>query len=165
MSYRCLQNVHKFESQFKVSEESPSYIVLTAGISGRRKKNWLHILLNYEGIGDLKIPGSFITAVSDITEFPVNEVVEILDISRSTYYRIKDEPKLDPETADKISSVLKLFYHGLEAFEGSKEDFRDWLNTRIPNLGNNKPVELLKTESGRFAVQEAIGRIEFNVYG
>lgn len=53
----------------------------------------------------------------------------------------------------------------LEACEGSKKDFRDWLNTRIPNLGNNKPVELLKTESGRFAVQEAIGRIEFNVYG
>ena len=165
MNNQGLQNLQKFSCQFEVVEESPAYLALMTSVSGKRRQKWLHILLNYEGIGDLKIPGSFITAVSDITEFPVNEVAEILDISRSTYYRVKDEPKLDPETADKISSVLKLFYHGLEAFEANKEDFRDWLNTRIPNLGNSKPVELLKTESGRFAVQEAIRRIEYNVYG
>ena len=123
------------------------------------------MLLHYEGVGDLKIPGSFITSVPEITEFPVSEVAEILDISRSTYYRVKDEPQLDPETADKISSLLKLFYNGLEAFEGNKEDFRDWLNTQIPTLDNNKPVQLLKTESGRAAVLDAIGRIEHNVYG
>jgi putative toxin-antitoxin system antitoxin component (TIGR02293 family) len=135
------------------------------GVSHKRVKNWLQILLNYEGIGDLEIPGSFITTVPDITEFTVSEVAQILDISRSTYYRVKDEPRLDPETADKISSLLKLFYHGLEAFEGNKEDFNEWLNTRIPTMGNNKPVTLLKTESGRSAVLEAIGRVEHNVYG
>ena len=123
------------------------------------------MLLNYDGVGDLKIPGSFITSVPEITEFPVNEVAEILDISRSTYYRVKDEPQLDPETADKISSLLKLFYNGLEAFEGVKEDFRDWLNSRIPTLGNKKPVQLLKTESGRSAVLDAIARVEHNIYG
>jgi uncharacterized protein (DUF2384 family) len=60
---------------------------------------------------------------------------------------------------------LKLFYQGLEAFEGTKQDFRDWLQSRIPNLGHKKPVDLLKTESGRISVMEAIGRVEYNVYG
>lgn len=165
MSSQGLQNVQKFSCQFEVIEDSPAYLELMTSVTGKRRKNWLKVLLNYEGVGELKVPGSFITSVPEITKFTVNQVVEILDISRSTYYRVKDEPRLDPETADKISSVLKLFYNGLEAFEGNKQDFSDWLSTRILNLDNNKPVELLKTESGRFAVQEAIGRIEFNVYG
>ena len=165
MSYQDLQNVQAFTTQFKVMEDSPAYVLLAAGLSGKRRKSWFYTLLNYEGVGDLKIPGSFITSVPEITEFPVNEVAEILDISRSTYYRVKDEPRLDPETADKISSLLKLFYHGLEAFEGHKEDFRDWLNTSIATLGNKKPVHLMKTESGRAAVLDAIARVEHNVYG
>ena len=165
MAYQKLQNVEKFSGSYQAMENSPAYLMLTAGLSGKRTKQWFLSLLTYEGAEELNIPGSFITAVPDITEFPVNYVVQLLDISRSTYYRVKDEPTLDPETADKISSLLKLFYQGMEAFEGNKADFQDWLNTRIPSLSHKKPVELLKTESGRMAVMEAIGRIEYNVYG
>jgi len=165
MNRQGLQNVQKYSCQFEVIEDSAAYLVLMSSVTGKRQKNWLQVLLNYEGVGELKVPGSFITAVPDITEFTVNQVVEILDISRSTYYRVKDELRLDPETADKIASLLKLFYYGMEAFEGNKQDFRDWLNTSIPTLGNNKPTNLLKTESGRTAVLDAIGRVEHNVYG
>jgi putative toxin-antitoxin system antitoxin component (TIGR02293 family) len=160
-----LKNVQEFGSQFQVTKESPSYLVLMTGVSGRSMKRSLQLLLSYEGVGALKIPGAFIAAVPEITEFPVQDVVEILDISRSTYYRLKDEPRLDPETADKIASLIKLFYQGLESFEGNKSDFRDWLNSSIATLGGKKPVHLLKTESGRMAVIDAIGRIEHNVYG
>jgi putative toxin-antitoxin system antitoxin component (TIGR02293 family) len=165
MGYNKLQNVEKFSGSYQIMEDSPAFLMLSAGLAGKRNKRWFLALLTYEGVGELKIPGSFIASVPEITEFPVQDVVEILDISRSTYYRLKDEPRLDPETADKISSLLKLFYQGLEAFEGNKQDFRDWLQSRIPNLGHKKPVDLLKTESGRISVMEAIGRVEYNVYG
>jgi len=165
MGYHKLQNVEKFSGSYQVMEDSPAYLMLTAGLSGRRTKQWFLTLLNYQGVEALNIPGSFITAVPEITEFPVNFVVQVLDISRSTYYRVKDEPTLDPDTADKISSLLKLFYQGVEAFEGNKTDFQDWLNSRIPSLGHKKPVDLLKTESGRMAIIEAIARIEHGIYG
>ena len=165
MGYSTLQNVKKFGGSFQALEESPAYLMLSAALSGKRNKQWFLTLLTYQGAGALDVPGSFIGAVPEITEFPVHDVVEILDISRSTYYRLKDEPRLDPETADKISSLLKLFYQGLEAFEGNKQDFRDWLQSRIQSLGQQKPIDLLKTESGRIAVMNAIGRIEHNVYG
>lgn len=165
MGYNKLQNVEKFSGSYQVMENSPAYLMLSAGLAGKMSKRWFLTLLTYEGVGELNIPGSFIASVPDITEFPVNFVVQVLDISRSTYYRVKDEPTLDPDTADKISSLLKLFYQGVEAFEGNKTDFQDWLNTRIPALGHKKPVELLKTESGRMAVMDAIGRIEHGIYG
>jgi len=165
MVYKKLQNVEKFAGSYQAMETSPAYLILTSGLSGKRTKQWFLSLLTYEGAEELNIPGSFITSVPDITEFPVNYVIQVLDISRSTYYRLKDEPTLDPETADKISSLLKLFYQGIEAFEGNKADFQDWLNTRIPSLAQRKPLDLLTTESGRMAVMEAIGRIEHGVYG
>ncbi len=165
MKQQGLHNIQKFGSRFQVMEESPSYVVLSSGLSGKRERNWLLLLLSYDGIEELKVPGSFISVLPEITEFPVSDMVEILDISRSTYYRVKDEPRLEPETADKISSLLKLFYYGLEAFEGNKEDFRDWLNISIATLGDKKPAHLLKTESGRTAVLDAIARVEHNVYG
>lgn len=164
MSYH-LTNIKDFGAQFEVMEQNPSYLVLTAAVQGKRKKHWVQVLLNYNGVGELKLPGSFITAVPEITEFTVNQVVEILDISRSTYYRLKEDPTMDKETADKISSLLRLFYYGLEVFEGVKEDFQDWLNTSIPSLAHKKPIDLLKSESGRFAVISALSRIEHNVYG
>jgi putative toxin-antitoxin system antitoxin component (TIGR02293 family) len=165
MAYSKLQNVEKFSGSYQAMEESPAYLMLSATLTGKRNKQWFLALLTYQGSGALDVPGSFIGAVPDITDFPVQDVVEILDISRSTYYRLKDEPRLDPETADKISSLLKLFYQGLEAFEGNKQDFRDWLQSSIPSLGLQKPIDLLKTETGRMSIMDAIGRIEYNIYG
>ena len=165
MSGYDLKNIKEFGTQFEVMEQNPSYLVLTGSVNGKRKKHWVQVLLNYNGVGELKLPGSFITAVPEITEFTVNDVAEILDISRSTYYRLKEDATMDKETADKISSLLRLFYYGLEVFEGIKEDFQDWLHTNIPSLANKKPIHLLKSESGRFAVFSALSRIEHNVYG
>lgn len=165
MSNRELRNVRKYSDVFEATTDPSPYLVLMGSVIGKRMRHSLQILLSYEGAGELKIPGSFIAAIPEITNLPINDVAELLDISKSTYYRVKTEPHLETETADKISSVLKIFYRGLEAFEGIKEDFQDWLKTRIPTLGNEKPLELLKTENGRSAVLDAIDRIEHNVYG
>jgi putative toxin-antitoxin system antitoxin component (TIGR02293 family) len=59
----------------------------------------------------------------------------------------------------------KLFYQGVEAFEGDKQAFLDWLHISVPALGHQKPVDLLKTESGRKSISDAIARVEHNVYG
>lgn len=165
MTYQKLKNVQKYSDEFKSTLEDSPYFMLISSATNKRMQPYLEALLNYKGSGKLKIPGTFIAAVPAITNLPVNHVIEILDISKSTYYRAKDERILEMETADKISSLLKIFNRGLEAFEGINEDFQDWLNSKFPNLGNKKPVELLKTENGRAAVLDAIDRIEYNVYG
>jgi len=113
----------------------------------------------------LEIPGYVLEVIPKITNLAIIDVAEVLDISKSTYYRAKEEIILEMETVDKLSSVLKIYQRGLEAFEGDKEDLENWLHTKIPSLGNKKPFELLKTENGRQFVLAAIDRIEHSIYG
>lgn len=121
-------------------------------------------LLTYGGVGELKVPGTFLSIVPQVINLPVAEVAELLSMSKSTYYRAREEGILDMDTIDKLSSLFKLYQRGLEVFE-DQEDFEDWLKTKIISLGGKKPISLLKTENGRAAVSDTLGRIEHGVYG
>ena len=159
-----LVNIQKFENVFGAFD-LPDNIIEVFNIKGKRLINYLRKVLNYEGVGELKIPGYVLGVIPKITNLAISEVAELLDISKSTYYRAKEESVLEMETVDKLSSVLKIYQRGLEAFDGDKDDFEDWLHTKIPSLGNKKPFKLLKTENGRQSVLDAIDRIEHSIYG
>jgi len=159
-----LANIQKFENVFGTFK-LPGNIVEVFNIKGKRLINYLQKVLNYEGVGKLEIPGYVLEVIPKITNLAIIDVAEVLDISKSTYYRAKEEIILEMETVDKLSSVLKIYQRGLEAFEGDKEDLENWLHTKIPSLGNKKPFELLKTENGRQFVLAAIDRIEHSIYG
>jgi len=161
---KSLVNVQKFRNVFDPID-LPGNIIEAFNIKGKRLINYLSAILNYDGVGELKIPGNVLEVMLKITHFTIPEIAEVLDISKSTYYRTKDENVLEMETVDKLSSILKIYQRGLEAFEGDKDDFEYWLHTKIPSLGNKKPSELLKTENGRQSVLDAIDRIEHSIYG
>ena len=163
-SSKNLTNVQSYGDVFDMSA-LPQNIPAVFNINNQRVVNNLRKLLSYEGVGELKIPGSFLSAMPKITNLPVTDIAELLDISKSTYYRAKEGHILEMETVDKLSSVLKIYQRGLEAFEDDKEDFENWLNTKIPSLASRKPLDLLKTENGRLAVMDAIDRIEHSVFG
>jgi putative toxin-antitoxin system antitoxin component (TIGR02293 family) len=131
-----------------------------------RQEVWKNVnnLLNYEGIGELRIPGSFLNVVPKIMNLPVMHIIELLKISKSTYYRVKEEDVLEMDTVDKLASILKVYQRGVESF-GNKEDFQDWLYTKVITIGGKKPIDLLKTENGRLAVLDAIDRVEHGIYG
>ena len=122
-------------------------------------------LLSYEGYGEIEVPGSIIRFLPDITNLSVSDLAGLLEMSTSSYYRKIRSGLLEMDSVDKMSSLLKIYQKGIEAFEDNRDDFEEWLNTQIPNLGNKKPIELLKTENGRLAVLDAIDRVEHNVYG
>ena len=122
-------------------------------------------LLSYEGYGEIEVPGSIMRFLPDITNLSVNDLTGLLEMSTSSYYRKIRTGLLEMNSVDKMSSLLKIYQKGIEAFEDNRGDFEEWLNTQIPNLGNKKPIELLKTENGRLSVLDSIDRIEHNVYG
>ena len=121
-------------------------------------------LLTYSGVGELKVEGEFLSIIPQIINLPVSEIAGLLGMSKSTYYRAREEKKLDVDTIDKLSSLFKIYQRGLEVFD-SQEDFEDWLKTKVVSLGDQKPISLLKTENGRAAVLDTIGRVEYGVYG
>lgn len=121
-------------------------------------------LLHYGGVGHISLQGSFLIEVPKLTNLPVIKIVELLDMSKTTFYRVKNEPVLGMDTIDRLSSLFKIYQKGIEAFEGL-QPFEDWLHTKIPNLGDQRPMDLLMTENGRNTVMDAIDRVEYGVYG
>ena len=121
-------------------------------------------VLWYTGIEDIEINGSFLADALKITNLPVADMIEILDMSKSTFYRAQKSEVLEMETVDKLSSLFKIYQQGSEAFE-SQDTFEAWLHSKIVNLGNQKPLDLIKTENGRAIVRDAINRIEYGIYG
>jgi len=164
-----LSNVKSYEATFhqtKPRTKSKGIQILLN--SDKRDKKIIAIidqLLSYEGYGEIEVPGSVIRFLPDITNLSVSDLAALLEISTSSYYRKIRTGILEMESVDKMSSLLKIYHKGIGAFEDNRDDFEEWLNTQIPNLGNKKPIELLKTENGRLAILDAIDRVEHNVYG
>ena len=69
----------------------------------------------------------------------------------------------DKETSERIYELARLYGLGYEVFD-SKEDFKTWLMTPSPALGNKRPFELLDSSFGFEIVGNEITRIQYNVY-
>lgn len=67
------------------------------------------------------------------------------------------------ETSERIYELAKLYGLGYEVFD-SREDFKTWLMTPSPALGNKIPFELLDSSFGFDMVENEIIRIQHNVY-
>jgi uncharacterized protein (DUF2384 family) len=44
-------------------------------------------------------------------------------------------------------------------------EFRDWLFSRVENLADRRPIDLLSLQTGRYEVELALDRIEYGLYG
>lgn len=158
-----LKNVSSYSSLEKPPMKAEEPLLFT-GIKKKSTKNDIKALLEYQGLKEISLSGSFLNLVLEVTGLPVTLLIDILNVSRSTFYRIKDEKSLEQDMVDKLASILKLYNKGVKAFE-SNADFHTWLNTKIITLHNQKPIDLLRTENGRLAVSEAIDRVEYGIYG
>ncbi len=54
----------------------------------------------------------------------------------------------------------RLLEHATALYDGDREGAREWLQTPIPALGNQRPLDLARTESGGREVEDLIARIE-----
>ena len=89
---------------------------------------------------------------------------EVLGTSQASLYREYKKENIGIHFKDNLINLLRIFEKGVQAFE-MEDDFRHWLTSRVENLGNHRPMDLLSLESGRREVEQAIGRIEYGVYG
>lgn len=67
------------------------------------------------------------------------------------------------ETSERIYELAELYALGYSVFD-TKEDFKKWLMTPSPALGERTPFELLDSSFGFDLVEQEILRIQYNVY-
>ncbi len=79
--------------------------------------------------------------------------------------KITDWQDLIMEAEEKrAGGIEKVMPNGLIAFDNDMEKFKHWLNSSIPALNNQKPIDLLITENGVNLLNNELLRIEHSVY-
>jgi len=84
-------------------------------------------------------------------------------LSEGSLSRRKRSGTLSQDESERMLRLSRIFELARALFEGDPEEARRWLETPIPALGNQRPLDLVQTEPGAREVEDLIGRIEHGV--
>ena len=114
--------------------------------------------------------GTTIGKIRELNEryaLTLSDIADILDVAPKTLTRwakninsSKLISKRKSDSLDVLESILKL---GKEVL-GSEEELNTWLHNSVFSLDGEKPVDLIKTESGRRKVETALHQIEYGIF-
>jgi putative toxin-antitoxin system antitoxin component (TIGR02293 family) len=90
----------------------------------------------------------------------LERIKQVAGISEGSYARRRQKGRLSLEESERLMRVGRMFERATALYEGDQEGAREWLETSIPALGDQRPLDLAKTEPGAREVEDFIGRIE-----
>jgi putative toxin-antitoxin system antitoxin component (TIGR02293 family) len=96
----------------------------------------------------------------------IGDIAQVLDvapktISRWTKSRKKSEV-ISEQKADSLEILESILTLGKSVL-GTEEELNTWLHNPVFALDGNKPIDMLKTESGRRRVEEVLHQIEHGI--
>lgn len=107
---------------------------------------------------------SFFNQLLNSIPITLNEWADILHLSNRTMQRYhKQKKNFEVLQSERILEISMLYDYGIEVFE-NKENFEEWMNSKIIALGGVKPKSLLDSSYGIQMVKTILGRIEHGVY-
>jgi putative toxin-antitoxin system antitoxin component (TIGR02293 family) len=102
--------------------------------------------------------------VQKSTSFSTLQWARLLQLSERTLQRYRDENKVfQPVQSERILDIALLYDYGIDVFE-DKDNFEAWLNSKIPALGNQQPIDLLDTQFGIQLVKDQLTRIAHGIF-
>ncbi len=110
------------------------------------------------------LPSSAFKRAADRAGLTREELIRALRVGRASIFRrLASRQHLAPDDSQKLvrlARVTLLAEHVLEAPARA----RAWLREPVPALGGERPVDLLDTDEGARAVEEALLRIEYGFF-
>jgi len=95
------------------------------------------------------------------------DIADVLDVAPKTLTRWtknKDSYKhISKQKTDSLKILETILKLGKKVL-GSYDELNNWLHSPVFVLGGDKPIELIKTESGRRRVEAVLHQIEYGVY-
>ena len=85
--------------------------------------------------------------------------VRLVGVSSANLHRVYRRPSLSATQSEALLDALRVFYRASAAL-GGLDAAHEWLETPLPAMGGQRPLEFCDTFSGRRLVQQAIARIE-----
>jgi putative toxin-antitoxin system antitoxin component (TIGR02293 family) len=96
--------------------------------------------------------------------FTDQNLADILDVNKRTVTRWKAKnASLSPQQVDRMN-VLRSLLALAKRVLGSEDAVKLWLNSPVFSLEGQRPIDLIKTESGRRRIENVLIQIEGGVY-
>ena len=112
------------------------------------------------------IPAAAMAAfVEDLRELPLEAVLGALGVSPRSFARRKAAPKerLPLDESGRLWQLAEILAQAKQVF-GSKEEAALWLGRPARALGNERPIELIKSPPGAQLVSQVLTRLQYGVY-
>lgn len=96
--------------------------------------------------------------------FTNKQMSHLLAISESTYQRrIRAKSTLNQDETEKAISLAEVYVKGIEVFR-NQDDFEEWLQSKIPSIGYQRPTDMLDSMLGRQHVMDVLNRILHGIF-
>lgn len=114
-----------------------------------------------------KTPAGKIKELNTKYAITINDIAEVLDVASKTVSRWSKQEKnsklISKQKKDRLNILESILKLGKKVL-GSDAELNRWLHSPVLSLNGKKPIELLKTESGRRKIEETLHQIEFGIY-
>ncbi len=109
--------------------------------------------------------GAMAGLVAGLGAMTFGSILSALGVSERSFARRKASPKarLPSDESGRLWQFAGIIAQATRVF-GSKDEAELWLERPAPALGDEKPIELLRTPPGVHLVQQYLTRIEYGVY-
>ena len=109
--------------------------------------------------------GAMAGLVAGLGGLPIGSVLGALGVSQRSFARRKAAPRrlLPSDESGRLWQFARVLAQAKRAF-GSKEEAELWLERPARALGDERPIELIKTPPGANLVAQYLTRIEYGVY-
>lgn len=93
----------------------------------------------------------------------LDRIKQAAGISEGSFARRKKSGRLSQQESERMVRLGRVFDHAASLYDGDQIGAREWLETPIPALGNQRPLDLAQTEPGAREVEDLIGRIAHGI--
>ena len=108
------------------------------------------------------VPKATIQHLADSAGLDVKELISLLPVTPRNLLRYNDTDLLSNVVSDHLIALADLFSIGTRVL--GREYFLDWLQNKILALGNEKPIQFLRTHVGIELIKTELGRMEHGIF-
>jgi len=109
------------------------------------------------------LPATAVARFQRASGLTQQRIRQVAGISKGSFDRRKQSGRLSREESERLLRVSRLFERATSMYDGDAGGAREWLETPVPALANQCPLDLARTEPGAREVEDLIGRIEYGV--
>jgi putative toxin-antitoxin system antitoxin component (TIGR02293 family) len=105
-----------------------------------------------------------LTRLQEAIALPMPSLAELVQIPTRTLARRKSAGKLAPDESERVFRIASVLAKAEALFEGDRAAALAWLTQPNRALGDERPLDVARTEVGAREVEDLIGRLEHGVF-